>query len=84
MNKPAGTSADDVLLAAITGQTLPTISAPVGWSLVRSDANGAELRQSIFVRAAGGSEPASYTFTFSAAGQLGDRRDHSPIPGSTR
>jgi RHS repeat-associated protein len=67
INKPTGTVADDVLLASISGQTLPTISAPVGWSLVRSDTDGAEITQSIFVRTAGGSEPSSYTFTFNGA-----------------
>jgi RHS repeat-associated protein len=63
--KPAGTAADDVLVAAIASRTAPTITAPVGWSLVRSDVNGTSLTQAIFVRTAGGSEPANYTFPFS-------------------
>lgn len=65
--KPAGTAADDVLVAAISSRTAPTITAPVGWSLVRSDVNGTSLTQAIFVRTAGGSEPANYTFPFSVA-----------------
>ena len=67
VNKPSGTTADDVLVAAIASRTAPTITAPVGWSLVRSDVSGTSLTQAIFVRTAGGSEPASYTFTFSSA-----------------
>ncbi len=65
ITKPAGTTADDVLVASIASRTAPTITAPVGWSLVRSDVNGTSLTQAIFVRTAGGAEPASYTFPFS-------------------
>jgi hypothetical protein len=55
------------MLAAVAFRGNPTITPPAGWTLVRQDVNGNTHRQSIFVRVAGGSEPASYTFTLSAA-----------------
>ncbi len=65
IGKPAGTAADDVLLAVVTARNDPTISPPAGWTRVRSDVNGTSLTQTVFVRTAGASEPASYTFTLS-------------------
>jgi RHS repeat-associated protein len=65
INKPAGTAADDVLLAVVSARSDPAISPPAGWARVRSDLNGTSLTQTVFVRTAGGSEPASYTFTLS-------------------
>lgn len=61
--KPAGTAADDVLLAVLSARGTPVFGAPAGWSQVRSDANGTTMTQAVFVRTAGASEPASYTFT---------------------
>jgi RHS repeat-associated protein len=62
---PTGTAADDVLLAVIATRTNPTITAPVGWALVRSDNDSTAFRQSIYVRTAGASEPGSYIWSFS-------------------
>jgi methionine-rich copper-binding protein CopC len=64
---PAGVAAGDALLAAVATRGAPTITAPAGWALVRQDANASTMRQAIFVRIAGASEPASYTFTLSSA-----------------
>jgi hypothetical protein len=65
--KPAGVVAGDAMLAAVAFRGNPTITPPAGWTLVRQDVNGNTHRQSIFVKVAGGAEPASYTFTLSAA-----------------
>jgi RHS repeat-associated protein len=65
IDTPSGTAADDVLLAGVNVRSDATISAPAGWTQVRSDVSGTALRQTIFVRTAGASEPADYTFTFS-------------------
>ena len=64
--KPAGTATNDVLLASLTlrGSAI-TITPPAGWTQVRSDANGSTVNQTVYVKVAGGSEPASYAFTFS-------------------
>lgn len=64
ITKPAGVTTNDVLLAMVTVRSLPTITAPSGWTLVRSDVSGTALLQSVYVKVAGASEPASYTWTF--------------------
>src|SRR5690606_24341308 len=38
---------------------------PAGWTLVNLTVNGNVMRQAVYVKAAGTSEPASYTFTLS-------------------
>ena len=68
--RPSGLKPNDVMLAAITTNTTTgTVTAPSGWSLVRSDSvsttNGT-VRQLIYSKVAGASEPASYTWSFSA------------------
>ena len=70
INVPAGTTVGDVMVAAIavTGSAA-TISAPAGWTAqaatVQATANAS--RQQLFYRVVAGAEPASYTWTFSAA-----------------
>jgi len=64
---PGGIASGDVLLAVVTARGGPTITAPAGWTLVRSDISGSTVRQLVFVKTAGGAEPASYTFTLSSA-----------------
>ena len=63
---PSGVAADQLLLAQLTwhdhDQT-GSVSAPSGWTLIRGDDDGGEVRQWLFYKVAGASEPASYTFT---------------------
>jgi hypothetical protein len=66
VDAPAGLTSGDVMVAAIVVRSDATISTPTGWTLVRSDVSGSSLRQSAYVKVAGGSEPGSYTWTFSA------------------
>ncbi|MGH8972545.1 MAG: DUF7594 domain-containing protein [Acidimicrobiia bacterium] len=62
--KPAGTQPGDVMVAAIVlNDDDPAISTPVGWTLVRTDAVLNAVLQSVYVRVAGASEPASYTWS---------------------
>jgi MSHA biogenesis protein MshQ len=70
INVPAGTTAGDVMIAAVA--VLPsavTITPPAGWtSLNRVDQTaGNSNSQEIFYRIATAAEPASYTWTFSGA-----------------
>lgn len=90
MLKPAGTAAGDLLLAAVTirGGTSPTLTAPAGWTLVRSDAISTTVAQYVYRHRAGTTEPGSWTFSRaeSAAGTVSafagvDSID--PIAGST-
>ena len=64
INKPAGVVTNDVLVAGITVRGAPTITAPSGWTLVRSDLSGTIIKQEVYRKVAGASEPASYTWTF--------------------
>jgi RHS repeat-associated protein len=66
--KPAGTQPGDVLVAQIAWTAtagVPSVTAPTGWTLVNNTPNTLST-DSIYWHVAGGSEPTSYTFTFSA------------------
>ncbi len=65
--RPTGTVQGDVLLAEIQVRGAPTLTAPSGWAFVRSDTSGTTLRQAIYVHVAQASEPATYTWSFSAS-----------------
>jgi len=85
ISKPAGVTTDDVLLAGISVRGNPTITPPTGWTLVRSDASTTVLLQSVYVKVATGSEPASYSWTFSVpiASAVGGIAAHSGVDTTT-
>ena len=58
--------AGDVLLASVDYRGQSAVTAPAGWSLVRSDASGTAMRKATWVHVAAGSDPASWTWSFSA------------------
>jgi len=64
INKPAGTVANDVMVAAIAfNHDSVVITPPAGWTLVRRvENNDAILGIEVHYRVAGASEPASYTW----------------------
>jgi hypothetical protein len=64
INKPAGTVANDVMVAAIAfNHDSTVITPPAGWTLVRRiENNNAVLGLEVHYRVAGASEPASYTW----------------------
>jgi len=66
---PTAEVASDVLLASIDVAHAPTITAPTGWTLIRSDANssGSNVKQALYVHVIGANEPASYKWNFSVA-----------------
>ncbi|HZT91881.1 MAG TPA: hypothetical protein VFA05_07575 [Gaiellaceae bacterium] len=83
---PGTTQPGDVLVAVIDIQYQPTIAAPAGWQLVRQDVNtsGNHLVQAAFVHTAGVSEPASYTWSFSAShGAIGGMIDYTGVDTSS-
>ncbi len=63
--RPAPLVAGDLLLAAVTIRGTSTITPPAGWTLVRDDVNASNLRQATYWKSATGSEPATWTWTFS-------------------
>lgn len=64
--KPKGTVSGDVLVAGLAVRGAPRVTAPAGWSLVRTQAVSTTMTQLVFSKAAGSSEPTSYTFTLSS------------------
>jgi hypothetical protein len=64
IGRPAGSAAGHVLVAAIGANDDTVISAPSGWTAVRQDVSGA-VRQSVYVKVAGPTEPTAYTWTLS-------------------
>lgn len=67
IDKPTGTSADDILIAVMTANTTGTVTwtTPAGWTEVEDAGNGL-----IAYKTAGASEGASYTFTSNASAQF--------------
>lgn len=68
INKPTGTAQNDVMIASVAVRpNTVTITAPSGWTLVRRVDNATATANSLAVyrKAAGASEPASYTWTVS-------------------
>jgi putative Ig domain-containing protein len=66
VSRPSGVAAGDLLLAAIDVRHAPTITAPAGWTAIRTDTNGTTMRQAVYSRIATASEPSSYRWTFSS------------------
>jgi hypothetical protein len=64
---PAGVVAGDALLASVAARGAPVLTPPAGWTLVRLDLSGGTIRQAVYVKIAGASEPASYSFGLSSA-----------------
>lgn len=70
VNKPTGTINGDVMLASVAVvKNTSTVITPAGWTLVQSSnqTNGNTSRLYTYYKVAGGSEPASYIWTFSGA-----------------
>jgi hypothetical protein len=76
INRPAGVVAGDVMVAGVGIRGAPVVTAPAGWTRIRTDAAGTSTTQAIYDRVATPSEPASYTWSFSksvpAAGGISD------------
>lgn len=68
LNKPTGTVSGDVLVAHIGTSNGPALTTPSGWTQIPNLAGiiNADQRLVSYYKVAGGSEPASYTFTTGA------------------
>ncbi|HEX7025840.1 MAG TPA: LamG domain-containing protein [Gammaproteobacteria bacterium] len=74
INVPTGTITDDVMIASIAVRpSTVNITAPAGWTLIRlvDQSGGNSNRLATYYRVADGSEPASYTWTFTGATHTG-------------
>lgn len=63
---PTGTANGDVMVASIQAPSTRTITPPAGWILLQTE-SGNTLSAAVYWRVAS-SEPADYTWTFSASG----------------
>lgn len=68
--RPAGVVAGDVEVAAVLVVGPATVTAPAGWSLVRTDANGTLFRQLVYVHVAGSSERSTYRWVLSQTSKV--------------
>lgn len=64
LGRPSGVVAGDVLLARLINrnQVGAAVTAPAGWTFLRSDESASQLKAWVYYKVASGSEPASYTF----------------------
>src|SRR6266704_476099 len=70
ISTPAGTASGDVMVAHVVVQTAGnTITAPAGWSLVLRQDSSSAISTVSYVKVAGSTEPASYTWSFGTSGQ---------------
>jgi hypothetical protein len=63
ITRPSGTTTNDVLIAVITVSRYGSISTPSGWTLLADVRRPGSTWSLVYYRVAGGSEPASYTWT---------------------
>jgi acid phosphatase type 7 len=62
---PAGTAVGDVMVASVNVRGLPTITAPLGWNLLRTDVNSTVMTMATYYRVVKVGEPLAYTWSFS-------------------
>ena len=74
LNRPIGTLAGDVMLASLDVRGTSTVTAPAGWTLIRTDTYTSSLRMHVYWRLATGSDPATWTWTLLGLAS-GGRRD---------
>ena len=83
---PTGTTSGDVLVAQIVSGSNGAVTAPGGWTQIRTDVNTASAsvyRQSLYYHVAG-SEPISYTWTLAAShGATGTILAYSGVSNAT-
>src|SRR5687767_3827087 len=67
INVPAGVQTNDLLVAHIARVGNAAINTPSGWTAAGGTNNGNFIRQATYYRVASGSEPASYTWTWTGS-----------------
>ncbi|WP_422126562.1 DUF6701 domain-containing protein [Thioalkalivibrio sulfidiphilus] len=73
LSVPAGAVEGDVMIAQVAVRHTSPVTAPAGWTLVRTDSrtSGPNLTQRLYVRVAGPTEPPSYAWTFASTRAAG-------------
>ena len=60
--KPSGAQPGDVLVASLDVRGTPTVTAPAGWTLVRSDASSGTMTKATYWHLVGPSDPGPYAW----------------------
>ena len=68
---PTGAQVGDILIASIDLRSTPAITAPPGWTLIRMDVNGTNLRKGTYWHLVGNGDPTTYGWSFGAASTAG-------------
>lgn len=69
ITKPTGISVGDTLLASISVDAIPTITAPSGWTLIKTTTQGTALTIALYGKIVTASEPSNYQWTFGSSEQ---------------
>lgn len=64
VTKPTGTLEGHLMIAVTHGYTSDAFTPPSGWTFLELEDDGSSLRSRAYMKTAGASEPANYTFTF--------------------
>lgn len=64
VTKPTGTLEGHLMIAVTHGYVADTFTPPSGWTFLELEDDGASLRSRAYMKTAGASEPANYTFEF--------------------
>jgi hypothetical protein len=69
INKPTGTASGDVMIASIAVRPSSATITASGWTLIRriNNSNSNDNSLAVYYKVAGGSEPSTYSFTFSTS-----------------
>src|SRR5579862_9844168 len=67
LTKPTGTASGDVLYAIISMAANKTVTAPSGWTQIGTSYNGTSTFARFYRKVAGGSEPSSYSWSWSGS-----------------
>ena len=69
IDKPAGTAAGDLLIAAVAtdGNTVASLAPPAGWNVIHVGDQGGNVTFGVWWKLAGASEPGTYTFSWSGS-----------------
>ncbi|MBI4614481.1 MAG: tail fiber domain-containing protein [Planctomycetes bacterium] len=70
-SKPGATVADDLMLALLNTEQVPTsVTPPAGWTSIRQVSISAGGIAVLYYKVAGGGEPGNYTWTVSGGGRI--------------
>jgi hypothetical protein len=67
LDVPPAPQVGDLMIATVTTAAASTITAPPGWTAVRTDTSGQALRQVVFSRLVANGDPTSFSWTLSQA-----------------